>query len=392
MSWSLDGRILSSVLVTRLRYLGDIVMSTVVAEALREGDPDLDIGYLCEENHAAVLENQPDIARVHRLRAGRRGADAKARAGAGLGDPLAKGTAGMIRELRRCGYDLAVDLFFNPRSAWLLKLAGIPLRIGGTRKTRGRLYTHRVLRSDLRDPSSDFDGVAPGGLGEHLCRLAPLVHVESGLPFFARLAPRYRQGQLMPKVGQRPMGPETLRLMKALGVDPARPFLLLAPNATWPTKEWSAARWRELALLLVREFPWPVVLLEAPGRRDKWDGVAGAIPPARGGVLAPLRLPEALAVAGAAKVLVTVDGGLMHAAVALGTPTLALFGPTDPRIWFPYEGGGPYRVLATAPHCHPCDLHECPEFICMPELSADRVVAEVSRLRESSTDVSEVES
>jgi ADP-heptose:LPS heptosyltransferase len=197
---------------------------------------------------------------------------------------------------------------------------------------------------------------------------------------------------LLPSIGQRPIGPQTLRLLEALGIDPVRPYLLLAPNATWPSKEWPEARWRELALLLLREVPWPVVLLEAPGRPGDWTGVAQAIPAGRGGALAPLQLSEALAVAGAAKVLVTVDGGLMHAAVAMGTPTVALFGPTDPGIWFPYQGGGPFGVLATAPHCHPCDLHECPEFICMPELPAPSVVAEVARVLESSTDVTEGES
>lgn len=58
----------------------------------------------------------------------------------------------------------------------------------------------------------------------------------------------------------------------------------------------------------------------------------------------------------------------MHAAVGFGIPTLALFGPTDPKIWFPYMESGPFRVLARAPHCHPCDLHECREFICLPDL------------------------
>lgn len=138
MSWSLDGKILGSILITRLRYLGDIVMSTTVAEVLRDGDPDLDIGYLCEEGFGGVLANHPHVDRVHRLGSKRRGSDAKARSLMASDRPGSHGTFGMVLELRRQKYDLAVDLFFNPRSAWLLKLAGIPRRIGGTRKWRGR--------------------------------------------------------------------------------------------------------------------------------------------------------------------------------------------------------------------------------------------------------------
>jgi ADP-heptose:LPS heptosyltransferase len=124
----------------------------------------------------------------------------------------------------------------------------------------------------------------------------------------------------------------------------------------------------EFVSLLSESLEYPMVVLAAPGREAAWGRLAAAIPAGKGGVLNPLPLEEAMAVTAASRALVTVDGGLMHTAVAMGVPTLALFGPTDPVIWFPYEAAGPYRVLATAPHCHPCGLHDCPDFICLPDL------------------------
>jgi ADP-heptose:LPS heptosyltransferase len=118
----------------------------------------------------------------------------------------------------------------------------------------------------------------------------------------------------------------------------------------------------------------PLAVLVPPGSEDRWACLADVIPPDRGGVLPPLTLPDALAMTAAARALVTVDGGVMHAAVGFDVPTLALFGPTDPGIWFPYLGTGPFRVLARAPHCHPCDLHECPAFICLPDLEPAMVL------------------
>jgi ADP-heptose:LPS heptosyltransferase len=56
-----------------------------------------------------------------------------------------------------------------------------------------------------------------------------------------------------------------------------------------------------------------------------------------------------LGVMAAAAAVVSVDGALVHAAVGLGRPTLALFGPTDARVWFPYGEFGPYRVLQAKP-------------------------------------------
>ena len=79
MSWSLDGRPLRRVLVTRLRYLGDIAMSTVVPAVLRRGDPDLEIEYLCDAPYAPLLADHPQLAAVHALEVQRRGRDAAAR-------------------------------------------------------------------------------------------------------------------------------------------------------------------------------------------------------------------------------------------------------------------------------------------------------------------------
>ena len=99
MSWYLDGKPIKSVLVTRLRYLGDIVMSTVVVQALKAGDPDLKIDYLCEHGFGEVLAGHPDIDAVHLLDPHRTGTDAKARVRV-LGGQATLGTWDMVRHLR----------------------------------------------------------------------------------------------------------------------------------------------------------------------------------------------------------------------------------------------------------------------------------------------------
>lgn len=387
MSWALGSQTIESVLLTRLRYLGDIVMSTVLIDVLKRGAPDLVVGYLCEDDYADVLQGRRGLDHLHRLGAGRHGGDAQARATQGGGFGGARGTAGTILDLRRTSYDLAVDLFFNPRSAWLLKLAGIPQRIGGTTRWRGRLYTHRVMRSDVEARHPGFDLLAPGGLGEHLCRLAPLTQVETGLDFPTWLQATHTSGELMPRLDRpavRAQGDPSSQggadPLAGLGLNADNPYILLAPCATWPSKEWPLEQWAALTVLLVEQSDLPLVVLVAPGRDDHWSGLSGLIPPGRGGLLPVLPLDQALALTAGALALITVDGGIMHAAVAYNVPTVALFGPTDPGIWFPYEGGGPFRVLARAPHCHPCDLHVCPQFICLPELEPDDVLRTLSGL------------
>ncbi len=378
MSWTLDGRPLRRILVTRLRYLGDIAMSTVVLEVLRRGDPELAIEYLCDAPYAPLLEDHPDLTAVHALSAQRRGSDAVARRAAStVSGGGTRGTLGTILALRGRRFDLAVDLFFNPRSAWLLRLVGIPARICGTRsRTRSRLYTHVAPTTDgAVDPS--LDAIASGVLAHHLGRLEPL-RADDGRPFLEWLAGEYRPGELVPRVARPAQSATTTDLLAALGVQSGT-FTLLAPAATWPTKAWPVECWRELIDGLVAAGHRPVILCP-PGGPAEYGILAEGIPSGAGGILPPLALREALSVVAAARTLISVDGGIMHAGVAMSIPTVALFGPTDTGSWFPYEDLGPYRVLATRPHCYPCGLHHCDQFICLPQLDVTRVLDAVNDL------------
>lgn len=367
MTWQLEGRPLRRVLVTRLRYLGDVVMSTVVADLLKEGDPHLTVDFLCETGHGAVLEGHPSLDKVHLLGARRHGADARTRGGQGA---VGRGTLGTLADLRRAKFDLAVDLFFNPRSAWLLRLAGIPERIGGPRGSRRRLYTHRVGMPESPALRDILAARVPGGLGDHVARLAPLRHGADETPFFGWLAGRSARTPLVPRLPRRRPGPAAKALLQAAGIP--GDYVVVAPGATWPTKEWPAAHWQALLADLPALVQRPVAVIVPPGRMVPWlpDGSVQDL-----AVLPPSPLPLVLEFLGGADGLLTVDGGVMHAAVAMGVPTLALFGPTDPAIWFPYEGAGPFRVLASRPECHPCHLLECDDFVCLPQL-APAVVAE----------------
>ena len=355
------------VLVTRLRYLGDVVMSTLVCDLLKAGDPSLEVDFLCETVHGPVLQDHPSIDGVHLLETRRRGMDARARVGGGGGG---RGSLATVRELRRRRYDLAVDLFFNPRSAWILRLAGIPERIGGTRSARRRLYTRSVHPPTAGDRREILTARVPGVLGDHVARLAPLEYGTARIPFLEWLAGLPGEGTLIPRLPRRIPSPQTRGELAAVGIGDG--YVVAAPAATWPSKEWPREHWRELLAKLPGQVGCPVKVIVPPGRKDSWLPVEPvqdlvALPPAP--------LERVLEVVGGAAGLVTVDGGVMHAAVAMGVPTLALFGPTDPGIWFPYADAGPYRVLATRPECHPCNLLDCDDFVCLPELGPSRVAS-----------------
>jgi len=323
VTWSLNGHPLRAVLVSRLRYLGDIAMTTPVLEILRRGDPDLDIGYLCEAAYAPLLAGHPHLNRLHALVAHRSSSDAKIRREdeslvqpkdtmTGIGEEssqkrnsgFTKGTWAMARELRRHRYDLCVDLFFNPRSAWLLRFSGSRWRIGGSQSWRRRLYTHTILPAKP-EQEPQFWTKTGGGLGDHLSRLTPLRHVESDLPFLGWLSTRAGEKQVHTHIAAPSLvGSLPERTLTGFGLDPARGYILLAPGSTWPAKEWPVEHWSTLIDIIARTASYPLVVLKPPLRTELYEKLAAAIPEGRGGVLPYLSLTDALRVVAAASLLV----------------------------------------------------------------------------------------
>jgi len=105
-------------------------------------------------------------------------------------------------------------------------------------------------------------------------------------------------------------------------------FVAIAAGTTWPTKRWASERWRALADALAQQ-GIPAVEL-GHGHAPVGAGL---------NLVGQTTVREAACVLRAARVLVCGDSGLMHVALAVGTPVVALFGPTRPDILFRREPG-----------------------------------------------------
>ncbi|MDR3042808.1 MAG: glycosyltransferase family 9 protein [Desulfovibrio sp.] len=173
----------------------------------------------------------------------------------------------------------------------------------------------------------------------------------------------------------------------------ARPLVALHPYSTHPDKAWLADAWRDLAgRLSVAGHTWFVV-----GRSGERGGAEGGEPAPLSGLVEQVRLAgglaadftdrtdlrETCALLAAADVLVTGDSGPMHLAAGVGTPVVALFGPTT-REWGFYPEGPRDVVLETGDACRPCSLHggrRCAHSgRCMTGIAPDAVFAAVRRV------------
>jgi ADP-heptose:LPS heptosyltransferase len=199
------------------------------------------------------------------------------------------------------------------------------------------LRTHGAVRSvhfpkSLRPALGAWLARVPERLGVSES-LAGLVNTHT-LPFWSQEGPvieRYRRVLALrwPDLGPLPF-PD---YVPPVAVErPQGPYLCLMPGASKPEKAWGDAAFRRLAAL-AEGAGLSVVVLGSPGERDLGQAVAG---PKGLNLCGRTNLPEAAAWLAGAVAALGNDSGLSHLAAACGTPTLAVFGPTDPAVFGPF--------------------------------------------------------
>lgn len=328
---------IEGILVSRLRFMGDIILTTPLLAALRGRFPEAEIGYLAEEPYIRLLEGHPHVDRLYALR---RGDD--------------RGQLRLLRELRRRRWDVAIDLFGNPRSALVLYMSGARWRIGGDFRGRGLLYTHR-----MPDPGRRMSAVA-----FHLRYLEPLG-IPAGRPAPTRIALAASEQE------------SARAWLRARGYDLERPIIGVHPGATWPAKRWFPERFSELAGRLIGELNQQVLFTMGPGEETLLERV---IRPLREKVAMPEVLPlrQLAALLAQLQVFVSNDCGPLHLAPAVGTRVVGIFGPGEPDIWFPYDPQAGHRLVWKALDCSQCHRDLCEEMTCMRAISVDDVLEQVS--------------
>jgi lipopolysaccharide heptosyltransferase II len=328
------------ILVTRLRYLGDVVLSTPLLGALRESFPEARIEYLTFARYAPVLAHHPWVDRVHAL----------------PDDAKVVATLRMAMALRRPRIDWWLDLFGNPRSALLCALARPAHSVGPARGIRSRVFGHR-----RPGPAH-----SPSAIEHHLDKAVPLLGRAKARRVHLEVAPAELDSirHTFPELStQQPV--------------------LLHPGATWPSKAWPAAKWSALIDALRRVDLGPIWILSVAGEEELSARVAQKAG-AECRVIPPLSLRPLLALIASARAYVGNDGGVLHCAVGLSTPTVGIFGPTEREIWFPHEDFGGCRLVQEEVPCRPCHLHECSHLSCLRALPVARVVASLRALLEES--------
>ncbi len=323
-----------SILVIKLRYIGDVVLSTPVLSRLREGFPKARITMLVNAGTEEIVQGHPALDEV--LIVGRGSMPRQWR---------------MLAELRRRRFDLVVDLTDADRSAILSWLSGAPIRVGynSENRWRGRLYTDIV----------EVDRFGMHAVNYHLAAVKALG-----------LAGRASDPDIT--VG-RDARQAAKRLLQDVQIEGDRPFVCLHPGARWWFKAWPEERFAALADRIQTKAQAQVLFLGGDQDRQVVRKIGTAMMTPCRNLAGRTSLQEAAAVLERATLMVSNDNGLMHIAAAVGIRVVGLFGPSDPAIWGPCGVG--HRIFYKQLDCRSCFHPDCfrGDENCMRLISLDEV-------------------
>jgi heptosyltransferase-3 len=341
------------ILVIALRRLGDVLLTTPLITSLRRAFPDATIDALVFDDTAGILQGNADINNIVIM-------------------PVRRSPGRSLRLALKMWrqYDLAVSTQSGDRPTYFAIIAGrqraapVETRLGG--RIKRRFLTHGV-------------GIEKGvHRVEEMLRLADALGIE-------------RESRVV--------APERRGAPQA----PAGRYAVIHAAPMFRYKQWMVEGWRALAAALLAR-GLTVVATGGPSVEERkyldsvWAG--SGMPVTRlDGVLDWVQLTGLLA---KARVYVGPDTSVTHLAAATGCPTVALYGPTDPRLWGPWPVGGLDTMWAASGEvqqrgnvwlvqnplpCMPCQLEGCERRLgshsaCLDELSPVRVIQAVEQALE----------
>ena len=312
------------VLVIRPGGIGDAAMLLPMLAALEREVPGRRIDVLCETRNAGVFRLARPGIRVVAYDAA----------------PLAA-----LRLLLRGGYAAVIDTEqFHNFSGAMAALTRAPLRIGFKINTNRRgLYTHLV--------SYDLDGPED----------AQFVRLLEAACGGVRTLP--------PRAGI--LRDAALPALPA-GLLPASPFILVHAGGSAPCKRCPAPALAEACRGVAAEAGLGLAVIGAAEDRAAAADLAARLGPGAVNLCGKLDLATTAAACRAAAALVGPDSGIAHLAVAVGTPAVVVFGPSDPAKWGPPAGCG--AAVARPLPCSPCSIFgytkPCRSFVCIEGIQA----------------------
>ena len=316
------------VLIVRLRSLGDVVLLTPALSALNSWRPDLRLCVLVEPFCAPLLEGNPAVSEILRM----------------------KSFLATASELRRHHFPAVYNQHAGPTSALLVASIGVPQRVCWTHRQFSFVYN--VL---IPDPGDRIHTV------EHRME-----------QFYATGLPRgpIPPARVYPQPDAQAVAAEQLA---ARGIAPGKPYAVLHPGAKYFTKRWAIDKFIELARELREQYGIEPIFNLGRGESEIASEVRRQC--ARNFVLLDsLDLRQLIGLIAGCRIFIGNDSGPTHIATALACPVVAIFGSSSSVHWRPWQTK--HRVVQNHFPCNPCRGDRCYAFTeprCILSVTLDQV-------------------
>ncbi len=325
---------INKILLIKPRGIGDIVLSTIVLQNLKEHFPSAEIHYLVEEFAKDSVENNPLVDKVITMR-------------------KSEFVLNVANRLRKEKYDILFDLYSNPRTAQITFLSGAKFKIGYGYK--GRRYAYNIKVDSGR-----------GNLhsAEHNLELLKALDI----PITSKEISYYFSSEAKEKADS--FFDKTVGEKTVVGI---------IPSGGWASKRCDKEKWIEIIKEVKNKFNSHFIILWGPGDEEDANYIHNNLPEITT-LIPPSTVDELAAFISKCKMVIANDSGPMHIAAALNVPVLGLFGPTDPQKHGPYSGNSDY-VIKSDLHCIICNKLVCPyNHECMTQLPVDEILTKTGKL------------
>ena len=324
------------ILLIKPSSMGDIVHAMPTCAAIRRAYPKARLTWLVKREWAGLVERIEGVDRVWPV------------------DSTLIGWLSQVSPLRAEHFDLVIDLQGLLRSAAIGWLSGSPLLVGFTNGREGSPWFYSKL---VPVPSLEMHAV-----DRYLLVAKAVGAVAFGTPEFCFRIPQSDHDQVD-------------RLLSRSGVAPGTSWVAMNVSARWPTKRWPAESFAEVADRLQQEGYGSVVLIGGPNERAEVATVTGQMKTPAIDLTGATTVGLLPALLRKASLLITNDSGPMHIAAVVGTPVVALFGPTSALLTGPYGAG--HSVLTGNVSCRPCFSRTCSNVLpleCLRAVSPEQVL------------------
>lgn len=337
------------ILVIKLRYLGDVLLTTPVFDALRVSFPDAFIAAAVNKGTEAMLTENPAIDKIFTLET-----DLKL-----ISD--IKKQFRPIKEIRSFNFDITLDLTWSDRAAILSFFSGAKKRLSYQPK-RKKLFSRSLLFTDLIDIPQKLHTVE-----RHLAMATAL-----GCPSVPAKPALYWNSK---------DGTACEEILRDSGLFPDLPYVVMHPTSNAIHKVWTARGYAAVCdYLSEKKTLWTILVCGKDEKESRLNLEICDLAKSRilnlGGKLSLKQLAVLLS---KAVLFIGIDSGPMHMATAVDTPVLAIFGPSRPWRWGPCGSG--HIIIQKKWDCVPCGKKGClndgGESRCLSELTPDEVISAI---------------